>query len=760
LASTARPEEVRSVIDPDGRTVPVEDAFDLRSVGLPGFVWATDASLRIRWMAGPADRLPFDPREAAGRMLFEVVPMGLAEAIASAAHRRAMDGQPANFEFGLAGRTYEARVERDGGGAVAMAVDVTDRRREEGERVGAEAGFRHLVERVPAITYTAEFGASGAWRYVSPQVEPILGFTAAEWMADPDLFYSRIHPDDQEEYLGAEEQALARGRLTCQYRMLARDGHLVWMRDEGVLLEETAERPALLQGVMLDVTEQVRAEEALRESEIRYRRLVDMSPDAIFVHREGRFVFANPAAARLLGAERPEDLVGLPILQIVHPDFHDQVAERARGAHEGRAAPLLQEVFVRLDGTTVDVEVAGIPFAFEGRPAGQIVVRDVSERMAADRRLKTAERRYRTLVETLPMVTYVVERGEHGATIYVSPQIERLVGYTVEECLPDRELWHRILHPDDRARVLAEDLLHDQTEEPFSSEYRVVARDGRVVWVRNEAVLLREEDGRASYWQGVMMDVTERRRAEEELRRALELEREAGDRLRALDDMKNTFLHAVSHELRTPLSAVLGFALTLERADLDLPEAEARDIAGRIAANARKLERLLSDLLDLDRLDRGIVEPKLHQTDLAELVRGVVRESDLSGQRAVELDTVSVVVGLDAAKVERIVENLLANALRHTPAGSRVWVRVRPLEDGAEVCVEDDGPGVPDELRDSVFDAFVRGPDAPIHSPGVGVGLSLVGRFAKLHGGRAWVEERPGGGASFHVFLPRNETSE
>jgi PAS domain S-box-containing protein len=738
----------------------VDEEFDVRSTGLPGFLWSTDATLRLRWMAGPADRLPFDPREAGGRMLFEVLPMGLAEGIAAAAHRRAMEGQPANFEFGLAGRTYEARVERDGDGAVAMAVDVTDRRREDGERVEAEAGFRHLVERVPAITYTAEFGASGAWRYVSPQVEPILGFTASEWMTDPDLFYSRIHPDDRQDYLAAEEQALARGRLTCQYRMLARDGHLVWMRDEGVLLEETPERPALLQGVMLDVTEQVRAEEALRESEVRYRRLVDMSPDAILVHRDGRFVFANPAAARLLGADRPDDLVGLPILQIVHPDFHDQVAERARGAHEGRAAPLLQEVFVRLDGTHVDVEVAGIPFAFEGGPAGQIVVRDVSERTAADRRQKAAERRYRTLVETLPMITYVVERGERGRTMYVSPQIEHLLGYTVEECLPDRDLWRRILHPGDRARVLAEDALRDRTEEPFSSEYRVVARDGRVVWVRNEAVLLREEDGRAWFWQGVMMDITERKRAEDELRRALELEREAGDRLRALDDMKNTFLHAVSHELRTPLSAVLGFALTLERSDLDLPEDEARDIAGRIAANARKLERLLSDLLDLDRLDRGIVEPKLHQVDLAELVRGVVRESDLAGRRAVELDTEPVVVGLDAAKVERIVENLLANAIRHTPSGSHVWVLVRAVAGGAEVCVEDDGPGVPEELRESVFDAFVRGPDAPIHSPGVGVGLSLVGRFAMLHGGRAWVDERRGGGAAFHVFLPANETSE
>ncbi|HXJ63884.1 MAG TPA: PAS domain S-box protein, partial [Actinomycetota bacterium] len=454
---------------------------------LPGFVWATDRSLRLHWLSGPADRLRVAPAAAAGRGLFEVVPMGLAEGIAASAHRRAFEGEASNFEFGLAGRTYEARVEPDPGGAVAIAVDVTDRRREEGERVDADAGFRHLVERVPAITYTAEFGASGMWRYVSPQVETILGYTAEEWMADAELFYHRVHPDDQDEYLAAEEQALARGRLRCQYRLLARDGHVVWMRDEAVVVPETAGRPVILQGVMIDVTDQVRAEEALRESELRYRRLVDMSPDAILVHRDGRFVFANPAAARLLGAADPQDLVGLPILEIVHPDFHELVADRARGAHEGRPAPLLEEVFVRADGTPIDVEVAGIPFVFEGRPAGQIVVRDVSERTAADRRIREAERRYRTLVETLPMVTYVVERGEGGRTRYVSPQIEGLVGSTVDECMGNRNVWREMLHPEDRERVLAEDGEADRAERPFSSEYRVVAGDGRVVWVRNEA---------------------------------------------------------------------------------------------------------------------------------------------------------------------------------------------------------------------------------------------------------------------------------
>jgi K+-sensing histidine kinase KdpD len=232
---------------------------------------------------------------------------------------------------------------------------------------------------------------------------------------------------------------------------------------------------------------------------------------------------------------------------------------------------------------------------------------------------------------------------------------------------------------------------------------------------------------------------------------------ESAARLRALDEMKNTFLDAVSHELRTPLAAVLGIALTLGREDVPLSDAETRDLLDRLTANAKKLDRLLSDLLDLDRLARGIVEPKRRPTDLGELVQAVVESSELFGRREVHAEIASVVVAVDAAKVERIVENLLANTARHTPEGGTVWLRVSPEAGGVLIAVEDEGAGVPDELKEVIFEPFRQGPQRSQHSPGVGIGLSLVARFAELHGGQAWVEDRPGGGAAFRVFLPAGE---
>jgi signal transduction histidine kinase len=129
-------------------------------------------------------------------------------------------------------------------------------------------------------------------------------------------------------------------------------------------------------------------------------------------------------------------------------------------------------------------------------------------------------------------------------------------------------------------------------------------------------------------------------------------------------------------------------------------------------------------------------------------------ESDQIDPSQLTMDIDQVVIPVDPSKIERIVENLLANTARHTPSNAHLWVSVRTHDDGALIKVEDSGVGVPAELREMLFEPFQQGPEAPQHSPGVGVGLTLVRRFAELHGGRAWIEERPGGGASFQVFLP------
>ena len=217
--------------------------------------------------------------------------------------------------------------------------------------------------------------------------------------------------------------------------------------------------------------------------------------------------------------------------------------------------------------------------------------------------------------------------------------------------------------------------------------------------------------------------------------RAAQRERAIAAEIKELDDMKTAFLEAVSHELRTPLAAVYGYALLLEHKSDRLSDEKRKAAVHNLADGAKKLDHLLSDLLDINRLNRGIVTARREPTDVAALVRKVVAE-------------------VDAPKVERIIENLLTNADKYTPKGSPISVRIEAEGTGVAIHVEDQGDGVPDDLKESIFGAFERGNEFVAHQPGVGIGLSLVARFAELHGGRAWVEDRPGGGASFRVSLP------
>ena len=368
-----------------------------------------------------------------------------------------------------------------------------------------------------------------------------------------------------------------------------------------------------------------------------------------------------------------------------------------------------------------------------------------------------AEEQFRSMVERIPAVAYTAELGGDGRWTYVAPQIEAVLGFSAEEWQGDASLWARQLHEEDRPLIEARREGNvRRPEDHVAMEYRIYARDGRVVWVHDESVVVHDPSGKAKELQGVLYDVTERKEAEATLQQAYDREVQAAARLRSVDEMKNAFLTAVSHELRTPLASVLGYGITLSQTDVDLPEEDRRDMLERLVRNARRLETLLGDLLDMDRMARGILEPRRHPTDLAELAHRVLENANLR-DRSIAVDIEPVVVEVDAPMVERILENLLMNAGKHTPSGTEVRLAIHRVEGGAIISVDDQGHGVPDPLKESVFLPFERGPETPEHAPGTGIGLSLVARFAELHGGRAWVDDAPGGGASFRVFLPAEE---
>jgi len=285
------------------------------------------------------------------------------------------------------------------------------------------------------------------------------------------------------------------------------------------------------------------------------------------------------------------------------------------------------------------------------------------------------------------------------------------------------------IHPHDRdgVRATVEGALADGRA--FEMTHRVVLGDGTERTVQGRGRVILDRAGHPVRMVGTAQDITERERVEQ---------------------VRENILSAVSHELRTPLTAILGFAITLRERWATLTDEGREEMIGLVATQAARLERLLNDLLDVDRLRHGRLRVEFEHADLAELVRGVV--AGRHDTRTIGVQAESVYASVDPAKFERIVDNLLANAERHTPAGSPIEVSVAPNGTGALLRVDDRGPGVPDDEKEAIFQAFTRGSE--VEATGVGVGLALVAQFAALHGGRAWVEDNPGGGASFRVLFP------
>ena len=719
--------------------------------------------------------LGFNKTEWTHQGWLEVVHPDDRERVLAEDRRTERTGEPFTCEYRLIrpdGRTVwvqdSAVLLRDESGTPlywqGVRFDITARMQAEEQLRAAERRYRTLVEQLPAITYVDECRDIGDLRtwptvYISPQVETILGYSPDEWRAQPDLWTSLIHPADLERALEADRRHYDSGEpLAIEIRLRAKDGSIRWLRDEAIIVYDEAGQPLWSQGILLDITERKLSEQQLHEAEERYRSLIETIPAATYidtVDAVSKAVYMSPQVEQIFGYS-PEEWLSDPELweRGVDPQDLPELTAQIRRLNDEGVPYEAEYRFRRPDGRIVWVHDQAVLIRDEsGAPRfSQGVMFDITERREAEEQLRGTEERFRAIVEHVPAAVYLDAPDVSMQTMYVSPQIEAITGITPAEWIADPNAWVDALHPDDHDEVLGRYLAAIGALEPSSEEYRFVTRDGRTIWVHDETTVIHDEEGQHAMLLGVITDITERKLAEQALRESEQREREAAERLRALDDMKNTFLAAVSHELRSPLTSILGLSLTLERSEMN--EDDRNDLLERLAANARKLDRLLKDLLDIDRLNRGIVEPQYRVTDVGALARRTIESLDALMDRSILVEADPVVISVDPAKVERIVENLLTNASRHTSPDRRIWLQVHEFDGGVLIAVEDDGPGVPSELREVIFEPFRQGPTASPHAPGTGIGLSLVGRFAELHGGRAWVEDREGGGASFRVFLP------
>jgi PAS domain S-box-containing protein len=399
-------------------------------------------------------------------------------------------------------------------GLTFTALNITERKQVEKSLVESEIKFRWLYEYAPVAYHLLM--PDGSITDVNRRWCELLGYHREEAIGKS-IFDFVVGEEKDEARASFERKKLSKQLFVegSERNFLTKDGVVRIFKTYDFFVLDQGQNITSVQTTIEDITERVRAEEALRESEDRYRTLVEFSPDSIGIHREGRMVYVNAAAVKLFHGNRVEDLIGMPVVQFVHPDYQSIAMERIQRGYENRQpASLLREKFITLDGQSIDVEVTTTPIVYNGKAATQVIVRDISERMKAEAARAASEAEMRALVEQVPTTVYT-ESAETGETLYISPQVEKLTGYTPTEWIKDRNLWKQITHPEDLADLLEEDERTAITHEPFYTEYRILTRDGRMLWIHDEAAIIENQDGTPLFWQGVMYDITERKQTEE-----------------------------------------------------------------------------------------------------------------------------------------------------------------------------------------------------------------------------------------------------
>ena len=432
-------------------------------------------------------------------------------------------------QLGVANRDLERRVaERTAALAEAnemMTLEIEERRRIEAELVQARERYRLLVEDLPAVVYLWHVGDPGgdaSLSYTSPQVERLLGFTPKEWDS-PTLWSERLHPHDRDRVLAATERVSRTGETFDQeYRILAKDGRVLWVHSYARLLRRDAEgRPLLFQGVLTDVSRRKEAENLAEDARERLHAAESLGSVGLYdfdlvrePDRQIRFRYVTPTLARLIGTT-VEDIARDPRnwVRSIHPDDRDrvlaEVEEQLRTGETSERTYRIIEPGGRIAWVRTEARCAGRDE--HGRPIrflGAIV--DVTKEVEALERVRGSDANLRSFFEAMPGIPWmqVVAHGPGtGRTVFVGPNVERILGYTEEELLAEPDHFGRLIHPEDRTRIRTLAVEHDRTAEPWSQEFRLIARDGRVVWLRSVAVAERDESG-ALVWRGMVFDIS------------------------------------------------------------------------------------------------------------------------------------------------------------------------------------------------------------------------------------------------------------
>ncbi|MFA5348547.1 MAG: PAS domain S-box protein [Methanoregula sp.] len=512
---------------------------------------------------------------------------------------------------------------------------------------------------------------------------------------------------------------------SIEHRIIMPDSEVRWQRWSDRAIFDTSGTVTEYQSVGRDITEEKTTQTALRESEERYRQLVEQSPDAIIVHKTGRIIYANPACIRLLGAQSSGDLVGQPVLNFVHSDFRHTVIERVRLMTEKKEpVALLEEKFLRLDGTAVDVDVAAIPIVFENEPAIQVTFRDITERKRVEETLRESEVLLRTIIEQSPLSIQVM--SPDAWTVQVNHAFEELWGVTFENLkdynmIKDGQLIRLGIMPYIKRGFSGEAV----TFPPVQYDASEILGFGGKRWVQGRIYPVRDTTGTIRNVILVHEDITERKRAEDALRQA---------------NRKLTLLSGITrHDIDNQITSLMGFLRILEKKK---PDPALSEYFQKISIITKRISAMIWFTKEYENI--GIREPVWQ--DIRSIIRTAAKETPL-GKVRIKNDLPAGTEVFADPLIVKVFYNLLGNAVQYGGKITTIRWTVQESGDGHLITCEDDGEGIPAEEKERIFD---RG-----FGKNTGMGLFLAREILSITGITIRETGEPGEGARLEMTVPK-----
>ncbi|MGE3188511.1 MAG: PAS domain-containing protein, partial [Vicinamibacterales bacterium] len=591
--------------------------------------------------------------------------------------------------------------------------------------------------------------------FASEGVRALSGFEPEEFLADGELWFRQLHPDDLDTVEAAFARLETEEQVEYEYRFIRKDGSICWVHERMRLRRDPGGRVECIDGLAMDVTVRRaladRLHDALDEA-AQFRRVFEMGNVlAVIADFDGVFQVLSPGWRAVMGYQ-PSSLVGRRLLELVHAGDLDRTAQEAlKLMSTGLETSGFEARFRCHDGSyrwllwnlTSDLDARRI----------YGVAQDVTERRIMEEALRSSEERLRMLAAQVPGCIYQFRLWPTGRRefTYISEGVSALLGVSPEDVYSDHSLPWSFVPAEEVDQLWASIDESAATGEPWVLDFRVDLRAGGRKIVHGHAHPRALSDG-SILWSGLLTDITTQRRQEEELIRTREAALEASRE-------KSRFLANMSHEIRTPMNGILGMtALALGTALTD----EQREYVEAVRQSGESLLAIINDILDISKIEaRRMAVEQMPFTLIRVIDEAVASNRPRANEKGLRLD-VTVAPGIpahvmgDPLRIGQILRNLLSNAVKFTERG-HVHLTVSPGDSGAGVhfSVEDTGLGITREQQRHIFEPFRQADGSTTRRyGGTGLGLSISRELATLMGGRLWMESEPGVGSVFHCALP------